>query len=234
MEIIQEIQNYGIKHSDPEIVKKYSRYFKEAYDAYGLTDQKVKSLVAMLFEKYAITQNDVFILGNILFKSGKYEEGSVAILLLKHFEKEFDTQTIMGISKWFENGVNNWAHCDGICMYLLRPLVINKIVSINDLNWWLTAEYRFQRRAAAVAMLEFMKIEENYQNLILFIEPLILDKERVVHQGVGWFLREAWKKKPEIIEPFLFNYKNVAPRLIYQYACEKMTPEQKLKFKKSK
>ena len=62
----------------------------------------------------------------------------------------------------------------------------------------------------------------------------MMDKEREVHQGVGWFLREAWKIEPAPVEAFLLKYKDTAPRLIFQYATEKMTPEEKNRFRKSK
>jgi 3-methyladenine DNA glycosylase AlkD len=60
------------------------------------------------------------------------------------------------------------------------------------------------------------------------------DADREVHQGMGWFLREAWKIRPEETETFLLEWRNTAPRLIFQYACEKMDKEHKLKFRKNK
>jgi len=59
-----------------------------------------------------------------------------------------------------------------------------------------------------------------------------VDPAREVHQGVGWFLREAWKIQPIPVEEFLLKYKDTAPRLIFQYATEKMKPEEKERFKK--
>jgi 3-methyladenine DNA glycosylase AlkD len=66
------------------------------------------------------------------------------------------------------------------------------------------------------------------------VEKLITDPEREVHQGMGWFLREAWKISPAEVELFLEKYKDTAPRLIIQYACEKMATEDKMRFKKVK
>jgi 3-methyladenine DNA glycosylase AlkD len=60
------------------------------------------------------------------------------------------------------------------------------------------------------------------------------DPEREVHQGTGWFLREAWKRKPEETEIFLLKWKDTAPRLIFQYATEKMTAEGKGRFRRHK
>ena len=69
---------------------------------------------------------------------------------------------------------------------------------------------------------------------ILFVEKLMTDPEREVHQGMGWFLREAWKINSAEVEPFLLKYKDSAPRLIIQYACEKMTAENKQRFRRTK
>jgi 3-methyladenine DNA glycosylase AlkD len=60
------------------------------------------------------------------------------------------------------------------------------------------------------------------------------DPEREVHQGTGWFLREAWKLQPAPTEIFLLKWKETAPRLIFQYATEKMTAEAKLRYRRSK
>jgi 3-methyladenine DNA glycosylase AlkD len=79
-----------------------------------------------------------------------------------------------------------------------------------------------------------MKLSTDFAPFFEFITPMMHDPEREVHQGLGWFLRETWKKQPEAAETFLLSYKDTAPRLIFQYACEKMTPEGKAKFKRSK
>jgi 3-methyladenine DNA glycosylase AlkD len=70
--------------------------------------------------------------------------------------------------------------------------------------------------------------------LLEAVRPLMLDAEKVVQQGVGWFLREAWKRQPKPVEAFLMEYRDTAPRVIFQYATEKMTPAQKARFKRKK
>lgn len=63
---------------------------------------------------------------------------------------------------------------------------------------------------------------------------MMLDQERVVHQEFGLLLREAWKKQPQQTEEFLLLGKDYAARLIIQYATERMTSEEKLRFKRTK
>ena len=48
-ELYEEIQSYCRANADKAVVKKYSRYFKEGYDAYGVSrekyEEKVNSLI---------------------------------------------------------------------------------------------------------------------------------------------------------------------------------------------
>ena len=62
----------------------------------------------------------------------------------------------------------------------------------------------------------------------------MLDPERVVQQGLGWFLREAWKKTPAPVEAYLTGWKDTAPRLIFQYATEKMSAADRARFRRAK
>jgi 3-methyladenine DNA glycosylase AlkD len=83
-------------------------------------------------------------------------------------------------------------------------------------------------------MLGLLKVREDFGPLLEFIRPMMLDPERVVHQGLGWFLREAWKKQPKPVEAFLLEWKDTAPRLIFQYATEKMTAAARARFRREK
>lgn len=233
-EIILHIRNYCNKNADPALVIKYSRYFKEGYDAYGLTLEKIQQEVDFILDNYKLIQQEIFPLGEELFSSGKYEEGSVAILSLMKFKKEFDKNTLKGVEIWFNGGVNNWAHSDVLSGDILSLLLMKNIIVYQDMGNWITSEYRFKRRAVPVSLIKPVKNGMKIPLLLSFIEPLMMDNERVVHQGVGWFLREAWKKDSTPVEEFLHKWKYSAARLIYQYATEKMTSEKKQEFKKPK
>jgi 3-methyladenine DNA glycosylase AlkD len=69
--------------------------------------------------------------------------------------------------------------------------------------------------------------------LVDFIEPLMRDPEKVVQQGLGWFLREAWKRRPKPVEAFLLRHKETAPRVIVKYATEKMDRAGKERFRRT-
>jgi len=216
------------------IVKKYSRFFKEGYDGYGLDLAVFNGKISELYTNNQLTLKLVLETAPFLIQSGKFEETSFAAYLLKHFNNEYSLEIFHEIEKWFSIGINNWAHTDFISSDILAEFLLKKIVKLNDFSKWLSSENKFQRRAVPVSFIKLLKHNYNFSELFEFIEPLMTDKEREVHQGVGWFLREVWKLKKDETEKFLFKWKNVSPRLIYQYATEKMTKEEKLRFKKEK
>ena len=233
-DLCEEIRSFCRANADDAVVKKYSKYFKEGYDAYGVSREKLDAKVKSLLSNKEINMKLVLTASRQLVKSGKYEETSFAIRLLKGFSKQFDAGTFAQIEKWFQIGVINWAHTDGICGELISHFLEKDIVQLEALSDWRTAKNRFQRRAVPVALIDRLKSATDYAALFAFVEPLMLDPERVVHQGLGWFLREAWKLKRKQTEVFLLKWKNDAPRLIFQYATEKMTANEKKRFKKDK
>ncbi len=232
-ELFNDIRDYCEENANPEVIANYTRYFHDGYDAYGLTLEQLEQSVMMILDGGAGFKL-VKKTSRLLIKSPKYEETSFAILLTKAFEKEFTAQSFEEIDFWFAHGIDNWAHTDVICSELIHPYFRRKLITLANLENWRTAANKFQRRAVPVSMIKLLKTTESYQPLFDFISPMMMDEAREVQQGLGWFLREAWKiRKPET-EAFLQLWKSEASRLIFQYVTEKMTSEEKKKFKREK
>jgi len=233
-ELYEDIRKYCQANADEAIVKKYSKYFKEGYDAYGLTKQKYEDKVESILDDKSVNMKLVLTTSKLLLKSGKYEETSFAIRLLKGFSEQFTTDTFKEIEKWFQIGITNWGHTDVLCGHLISKFFERNIIKLDDLSDWRTAKNKYQRRAVPVAMIDLLKTTKDFKPLFAFIEPLMTDSERKVQQGLGWFLREAWKIKRKETEKFLLKWKNTARRTIFQYATEKMTTKEKIRFRKDK
>ncbi|MFH1851881.1 MAG: DNA alkylation repair protein [Candidatus Neomarinimicrobiota bacterium] len=231
--LYREIVEYCRANADPEIVTKYARYFTEGYDAYGLGKDVIPSKCKEILARGGLTLELVLATGDLLAASHKYEEIYFATHLLQHFYADFTPAAFTAVEHWFELGVVNWAHCDVVCRDATGPLLKNKVVDIDALEPWRQAVNPYQRRALPVTLIEILKGTTDVNPLLALIEPLMHDPEKKVQQGLGWFLREAWKLQPATVEAFLLKHKDTAPRQIYQYACEKMTKEQKSKYQKS-
>lgn len=231
-----EYVNFCETHADPAVVKKYARYFKEGYDAYGVTYEALQPLRAELLARYdrAITPAASLKLGQGLLATGKYELGSLAIVLARHCLARFTPVHLRGLEQWLDAGVNNWALCDSLCSEVLTPLLVHGQVQCADLAGWCEAVSRWRRRALPVALIGYAKKTRQVPPLLKITIPLMHDTERVVQQGLGWFLRECWKLDPAPVELQLLAHVATGPRLVYQYACEKMSAQQKEMFRRPK
>jgi 3-methyladenine DNA glycosylase AlkD len=230
-----ELISYFIVNSDEFLVRKYSRYFKDGvYNAFGVSQLKIQAKVSSVISDKDVNFQLIRDTCRLLVKGEKYEETSFAILLYRYYVKQFSLETFNDITFWFEEGISNWAHCDTICSELLYGLLKKDFIKMESFKTWLSAKNKYQRRAVPVTLIKYLKTATDFNLVFKFVEPLMKDPERVVHQGMGWFLREAWKRQPVETEVFLYKWKEDAPRLIFQYATEKMTKEGKQRFRRSK
>jgi 3-methyladenine DNA glycosylase AlkD len=234
--LASEIRQFCIENGDDALVKKYSRYFVEGYDAFGVP-QKIMDVQRDIWlkeHKAEFGMDGFFRLGDVLVSTGKYEEASCAILFVESFRKEFTPATVERIGQWLDSGIRNWGHADYISTKIFSEFISRKIVPYSAFASWRTAESKWKRRVVPVSLIKSLKEYERIQDILDFLSPMMMQPEKVVHQGLGWFLREAWKVYPQPVEEFLLQWKETAPRLIFQYATEKMTPEQKDRFRRSK
>ena len=232
--IFKETEAFCKANADPAVVLKYSRYFKEGYDAWGVNSELLNHKVEEILALPGLTNKQIHTICLQLVNFPKYEMTSIAVLLLTKTMKQWDQETFPALEKLFGVGITNWGHTDFICSEIIPALLKKKLMTMDSLKPWRKAVNKFQRRAAVVGLIKPMKKSSDFKPYFEFIAPMMMDKERVVHQGLGWFLRETWKKQPDPTEKFLLQWKDSAARLIFQYATEKMSPDKKSRFRKEK
>ena len=232
-ELVENLQEFCRENADSEVLEKNRKLFKDDYDAYGV------SQTDMDFKKRELLHNPEFNMELLLkaapelIKSEKYEETSFVLILLNGMNKRFNRIVFSEIEKWYKLGINNWAHSDMLGMIILPQFLLNRIIVYTDMESWLTAKNKFQRRTVPLAFIKLLNTSNDFTGLFKFLEVLMKDPEKEVNQGMGWFLRESWKIKPKETEEFLMKWKEECPKYIIQYATENMDPDKKKIFKKS-
>jgi 3-methyladenine DNA glycosylase AlkD len=230
-----EIRRFCEKNANPEIVKKYSRYFTEGYDAYGLDQKTFESQRDKWMEQWKdFTLNDYLHLGDKLISTGKYEEASFAVSFMYSNTENFTAENFERMGRWLEDGIINWAHTDVLSGKALSHFITNKIIGIDSLKEWTESSSKWKRRAVPVILIDVIDTDVPLKKLFSIIEPLMSDDEKFVQKGLGWFLREAWKVYPGETEDFLMKWKDTCGRIIIQYATEKMDKENRERFRRVK
>jgi len=233
---LKEIRSFCETNADPVMVKKYARYFVEGYDAYGVDGKLTKAQRKQWFAEWGKEHdlNWFLDLGDRLVPTGKFEEGWIAMAFIIMQVKSITPTSFERIGAWLDSDLRNWAHVDTLSGELLSQFLVKKVVPLSAFSTWRTSPSKWKRRAVPVTLIKALKLEFTIPELLEFIDPMMGDSEKVVHQGLGWFLREAWKRNPQPVETFLLKWKDTCARLIVQYATEKMNKEEKLRFRKTK
>lgn len=235
--VAAEVRAFCERKADPERAAKYARYFREGYDAWGIHHEdpdwheSVRQWSDRLLDAGPLAYLDA---GDLLVRTGKYEEASAAILLAERASDRYTPEVLQRLGAWFDGGIRNWGHTDVFCARVLGLFLTGKVVEVPEFCAWRESPHKYQRRAVPVTLIEILKKKgcPPVRPLLAEVEPMMMDSERVVHQGLGWFLRECWKCDAAPVEKLLLRHKAKAPRLIYQYATEKMTPEARQRFRR--
>ena len=235
---IKEIREFCELNSDPKIIAKYSKYFKEGFDGFGIDNKVLINQLESWSEEWKedMKLENYMDLSDELMKNGKFEEKSIAIHLVKSKKSEYTEETFDRIGKWFELGISDWATTDVLCMLVLPHFFIEHIIGFDKLKEWNSSQSEWQRRAVPVLLVELskLKIDLKYNEAVSVIESLMDDESEYVQKGLGTLLRELWKKQPKETEKFLYEWKDKCGRLIIRYATEKMDKEYRKKFRKAK
>ena len=235
-EKMKEIRDFCIKNTKQSNIDKYSRYFKEGFDGYGI-DQKVYEAQRDFWIsnwKKEMTIDKYLELGDKLIQAGKFEEISFAVSFLQSERENYTESTFDRIGNWFDIGISNWANTDVLCMLVLSSFLTDKVIEFDKLKEWTKSNSEWKRRAVPVTLVELVKNDLKPEMALALIEPLVLDDSEYVQKGIGTLLRGLWKTYPVEIENFMLKWKDQCGRLIIRYATEKMDKEYRKKFRRTK
>jgi len=221
--LLQQIRAQLTAAVDPKYREGQISYFKEPIDPYGVRGPEVKGIVSEAYrewKKWPKAEQSRFC--DTLWKSGKMEEGVIAVYLYRRLAKHCAAAEFRLFEKWINRYVRNWAHCDGVAGWLIAASIANEPALMDKLAPWTKSRNRWKRRAAAVSLLQEAKQGRNTGRIFEIAELLLEDPDDMVRKGAGWLLKEAYPNKPKEVVAFLKPRKTRASRLLLRYAAEKM------------
>jgi 3-methyladenine DNA glycosylase AlkD len=223
-ELLAEVRRELRAHAEEEFRRGVIRYFREPVDPYGVRGPEVKAIARTAYRELKsrpAAQRNRFI--GALWKSGKLEEGGIAIEIDRRFGKLLGAAEFDLLERRLDRYVHNWAHCDGLSTWLLAAAVGNEPELIARLGPWTSSRNRWKRRASIVALLQEAKRGRSTKEIFEIAGTLLDDTDDMVRKGVGWVLKETYPKKPAEVMAFLLPRAANAPRLVLRLAAEKMS-----------
>ena len=219
--IYKVIEKFCFDREDPVKAINNLRFFPEGYDAFGIDDEEIKVLRDRILEDFELSVDEIADLGRILFRTGKYEFGTLAILLIKKHRPRLTNYAYAAVKDWLDHGVENWAHADLLAFKILPVFFELELCDIQSFAAWRDSSSKWTRRAAVMCLNSIKKALDT-DVLLDFVLPLLQDKEKVVQQGIGIFLGELWNKANLPVEEFLSAHKDIMDPLVLKNACSRM------------
>jgi len=223
-ELLARLRQQLLAEGTPEIAAAMQRFFKEPVDSYGVKSPRIRALAREAYHEikhWAPAGRNRF--STELFKSGKSEEGALAIYVYDRFSRQCGACEMKLFERWMNRYVTNWAHCDGVCAWLVAASIRNDPRLIPQLHPWTQSANRWMRRGAAVALVRSARRGEHTASILKIAGILLRDPDEMVQKGVGWLLKETYSPKPAQLMRFLKTRTKGTPRLVLRLAAEKMT-----------
>jgi 3-methyladenine DNA glycosylase AlkD len=232
MTLFDQIVNELKRAANREKAIILSGFFKTGKGEYGEGDKFLGVTVPLqrvIANKYA-EQADKDTIASLL-DSEMHEHRLTALLIL--CKKFNESRKIKKEKQWVDlyikkvNRVNNWDLVDTSAPIILGQWLEDKDRSI--LYKWAKDKSIWKNRIAIISTLHF--IRKNDTADILSLSKIILKHPHdLIHKATGWMLREAWKRKPKVVEMFIRQNAGDMPRTMLRYAIEKMDAKKRAGF----
>ncbi|MFM8453692.1 MAG: DNA alkylation repair protein [Gammaproteobacteria bacterium] len=210
-----------------------SKFFKTGPGQYAAHDVFMNIPVPIL-RKIAKEYQDLSLPEiKILLDSKFNEERLLALIILVNQYKKSDFETQTKLFKFYLKNIkqiNNWNLVDSSAHLILGAYWYEHKLDQVLLLKLAKSSLLWERRIAIVSTWYFIK-KNDLKWTFNLAKILMQDKEDLMHKAVGWMLREAGKQDQALLLKFLDKYHQKMPRTMFRYAIEKLSENQKKRYK---
>jgi len=211
--------------ADTKYRESIQQFFKEPVTLYGVRTPDWRRISQQLWNQVKhLPKAEVFRLCEELLAVRNGEERGVAFDWAGRMRKQLGPADFTRLERWLAEHVSNWGSCDSLSTGVLGNLLVDHPALVSKARRWAKSESRWQRRAAAVALIPAVKLERHLTEAYATADVLLLDEDDMVQKGYGWMLKEISNKRPREVFDFVMKRKATMPRTALRYAIEKLPP----------
>lgn len=210
--------------ADPSARASQQRFSKEPVRSLGVRTPDVRRLATSAATEYrqmGLSFDQILAIADKLWRGGILEERTLAILLLAKFARHFESRHWSHFDAYVDS-LSNWGETDGLCGYVLAPLLDREPTLVGRLRPWTRSPNRWRRRAAAVALVKAARQGKFHEPAFEICDRLAEDRDDLVEKAVGWLLKEVSRTQPQEVADYLLENGAVLSRTTIRYAAEKL------------
>ncbi len=202
------------------------KYLKSEMKHFGVPVPGVrKAAVEFCKQNPDIGRADLLRLVKKLWASDWYEHKSVALALLERKVGLLVARDMDLLERLLDQCVT-WAHVDWIAPHVAGSLVERYPTCNEKLDDWATHPNFWVRRASMLALLKPIRTTgEGFDQFSRYAASMLHEKEFFIRKAIGWILREASKKHPEITFDFLRRHIGEVSGLTFREGSKKLSTQ---------
>lgn len=173
------------------------RFFKHPIQAHGVYTALIREITAEIlpaFRSWSADNQRRFC--EELWKSRMLEEGILVTQIYRKLAKELGEREFRMIEKWLERFVDNWAACDGLCIYPIAAIVANNPELAREMESWAESKSIWKRRAALAGLVREGRKGRCLAQIRRTIRKLEDDPEDIVRKAAVWLKRTIQPHTP--------------------------------------
>ncbi|WP_369206573.1 DNA alkylation repair protein [Streptomyces sp. PU-14G] len=130
--------------------------------------------------------------------------------------------------------VDNWDLVDGSAYVVLGPWLVDGPPDVlGVLDELAGSVWLWDRRIAVVATLALIRAGR-FEPTLRLVLRLRRDPEPLIHKASGWMLREIGRRDAHVMVDFLDRHATELPRITVRYAVERLVPDARARFVKTR
>ncbi len=205
-ELIESVK----ENKNPEDAPHVKRYMKTDFECLGVRKPLLHSLAKEFYDAHKKDGNLVGVHKVVeeLWSVPIYDVKTLAISILRRFDKMVDRSTLDVVEVWYDD-IDNWSHCDGLSVYVLGSIVLRDDSVISGIMSWTKSDNPWRRRGALLStMLGNRKGKGDPFWTFTMLNDVLEDEEYYVRKTFSWVLREMGKGYPDFVFEYLMYNKS--------------------------
>jgi 3-methyladenine DNA glycosylase AlkD len=123
----------------------------------------------------------------------------------------------------FADDADTWAHVDWLAIKVIGPCVSHDPKSSKLLRQWAKHDNFWVRRTAILALHDpLLAGKGNFELLEKLAVPMLHEREFFIRKAIGWLLRSAAKRRPELTIGFVERHAPKLSALSYREATRNL------------
>ena len=211
---------------DPERAAGEKAYLKSDLDFAGVCVPAMRAAVTSWCKRRAGLSHDQLVaMVRALWASPLYESRQSAVLMLERNTRLLTADDAPLIEHMLRNS-GTWALVDGLAANVAGDLADRFDAMAPTLDRWAADPDFWIRRSALLALLRPLRRGEgDFERFAGYADAMLEEKEFFIRKAIGWVLREAAKRRPELVASWLGPRVHRASGITVREAVKPMPPQ---------